>query len=222
MKPSAALLLLAGGRGRRMGGEGKLLLRSGKAFLIEKILEETEGLFSEYLLSCAFGKSAETERLLAPVLRKWRIKVVEDREPERGPLEGLCRGLAAMSGEWLFAVGCDMPSVRKKVVLAMAQRLQGADAAVAELNGWLEPLHAFYSERCLRPAECALAEGRLRLKSFYPEIRLAKLPEAELREADAQYYSSFFNINTQEEYSRYTQKSPLTESGLFSIRHNIN
>ena len=198
----AALLLLAGGSGTRIGG-GKLFLQTRGGWLIEEVLERTAPLFSERLLVTAFGASQEVRELFAPLLGRWSVRVAEDSAPGLGPLEGLCRGLEAARSEWSFAIGCDMPLVEEKTVREMAARRSGADAAAAEINGFVEPLHAFYSKACLPHAAAAVASGKRRLKSFYGGVRLSIVRESELCAVSPEYRRSFFNINLPEDLAKY-------------------
>lgn len=191
-----SLLLLAGGLGSRMWGKNKLYLELGGAPLLGQILTRLSPLFDETLLLAAKGGAREARERLGPLLDRWNVRITEDRAEGRGPLEGLCRGLAAMNGEWGLLLGCDMPFADETVLRGMAAlRTEETDVVTAEIGGWLEPLHAFYSRRCLPRAEAALAQGG-RIKAFYRESRLTILNEEALSRLSPGYKKSFTNLNT--------------------------
>ena len=195
-----SLLILAGGLGLRMG-ENKLFLQIDGEFLIAKIFSRLSPLFDETLLLAAKGAGFDAERRLSPLLERYGVRVVEDRAEGRGPLEGLCRSLASMRCEHGFLIGCDMPCVDTALLSAMSRICCGADVVTAEINGYLEPLHAFYGRRALPFAEAALERGR-GLKSFYKDVRLAVLSERELASITPGYKRSFTNLNTPRDFAR--------------------
>ncbi|MDO4561132.1 MAG: molybdenum cofactor guanylyltransferase [bacterium] len=196
-----SLLLLAGGLGSRMWGENKLYLKFAGAPLLSYLLPRLSPLFDETLLLAAKDGAREARQRLGPLLNEWNVRVTEDRAAGRGPLEGLCRGLATMSGEWGFLLGCDMPNVEEAVLRGMAAlRAEDTDVVAAEIGGYLEPLHAFYSRRCLPRAEAALAGGG-RIKGFYRESRLTIAGEETLSRFSKSYKNSFTNLNTPGDFS---------------------
>ena len=128
----SSLLLLAGGLGSRMWGKNKLYLELSGAPLLGHILARLAPLFDETLLLAAQGGAREARERLGPLLDRWDVRVTEDRAAGRGPLEGLCRGLAEMNGEWGFLLGCDMPGVGEAVLRGMASlRAEETDIVAA-------------------------------------------------------------------------------------------
>ena len=192
----ASLLLLAGGRGSRMGGRNKLYLELEGSLLIEGTLEIVAPLFREVIMLVAPGESSVVNEALSPLIKRWEISVVEDRVPSRGPLEGLYNGLSGMKEEWGFLLGCDMPTPDPEVIIGMSCFCSiNNDAVVAERLGFLEPLHAFYRRSCIRPVSDAISRGERKIKHFYRDIRLTVINENKLKELGDDG-SSFFNLNT--------------------------
>lgn len=195
-RPAASLLLLAGGRGSRMGGENKLYLEFEGSLLLEKTLNAIAGLFSEVVLIVAKGDGAYVSKRLSHLLARWGVRVTEDRKSGIGPLEGLRAGLSVMKEEWGFLLGCDMPSPREDVINRMRRFCgQGTDAVVAEYGGYIEPLHAFYGRACASAAERAIARGDRKIKLFYDEVRLTIVSEGLFKNYRG-YENSFLNLNT--------------------------
>lgn len=192
----ASLLLLAGGRGSRMGGRNKLYLELEGSLIIEGTLGLLAPLFKEIILLVAPGESFKATAALSRLINKWDIFVVEDRENARGPLEGLYNGLCHMKEDWGFLLGCDMPTPDPDVIRGMGCFCSiNNDAVVAERLGFLEPLHAFYRKSCTGPVSDAIARGDRKIKHFYEDIRLTVINGNKLKEFGDDE-SSFFNLNT--------------------------
>ena len=192
----ASLLLLAGGQGSRMGGRNKLYLELEGSLLIENTLELVAPLFKEVILLVAPGESSKVKETLSTLISKWDITVTEDRVQARGPLEGLYNGLCHMNEEWGFLLGCDMPSPDPDVIKGMSSFCSvNNDAIVAERQGFLEPLHAFYRKNCIGAVSDAMLRGDRKIKQFYNDIRLTVINEKKLKEFGDER-SSFFNLNT--------------------------
>jgi len=70
-----------------------------------------------------------------------------------------------------------------------------ADAIVPRLAGEAEPFRAVYSRDCLGPIRTALDAGRMRVISFFSDVRVRYVDEAEIDRFDPRHLS-FFNVNT--------------------------
>ncbi len=192
----AALLLLAGGKGLRMGGENKLYLEIGGSLILERTLRVIAPLFCETILLTAHGRSICIKNEMASLTEGLNITFAEDREEGRGPLEGLFMGLSSMKTEWGFLLGCDMPMADPNIIRAMSKyRTEEAQAVTAETGGFTEPLHAYYRRSCLPHIEKMLESGERKIKKFYPQINLTVVKSSEL-EKYGSCEMSFFNLNT--------------------------
>ena len=118
-------VILAGGRGQRMGEVDKGLQPLRGRGLVEWVLERVDPQVDELLIIA----NRNLERYLElgyPVLR--------DRIPDfAGPLAGLHAGLTQARSELVIAVPCDMPLLPEDLVSRLQAALQqaNADAAVA-------------------------------------------------------------------------------------------
>jgi len=61
-----------------------------------------------------------------------------------------------------------------------------------------QPQSAIYTKRCVKPIEEQLKTGDPKIVTFFSQVRVKKIPEAELRAVDS-HLVSFFNINTPED-----------------------
>lgn len=123
------------------------------------------------------------------------LRVVADRYPDGGPLGGIATAVSAAAGDPILVAACDMPfqSVAAwRLLLALAP---GHEAVVPRVAGEFETLHAVYARSCLAAMESALASGRMRVISFFAEVRVREVTEDELRAVDPEL-RSFTNLNT--------------------------
>lgn len=126
------------------------------------------------------------------------LRVVPDRFPDGGVLGGIATGVGAAAHERVLVAACDMPFLRAEVFRALVEHAEGVDAVVPRIGGEYETLHALYTKACLQPMERALAAGRMRVISFFGDVRVRALDEADLRAVDPDLVS-FTNVNTPEE-----------------------
>lgn len=181
-------LVLAGGESRRMGSH-KAFLPLGSTTVMDSVLDVLRPMFRRVLVVVR-----ENGTLVIP-----GVEVLADDRPERGPLVGLARGLAASDAPWCFVVGCDMPFLRPQVIEAMAERLGECDILALSLEGWLQPLHAFYSPRCLTAAVELLDNGVTSIRALFRRCKLETVTAADLAEVDPGLLS-FRDLDTREEY----------------------
>ena len=88
-----------------------------------------------------------------------------------------------------------MPFVERALIDAMLKHADRADVIVPRLNGYYEPLHAVYRKTCLKAVEDALARGKKKMISFFPQVSVHPIEEAELAVLDPGNLSTF-NVNT--------------------------
>ena len=145
-------LVLAGGRGERIGADKGLLLLHGRP-LIEYALERLRPQVQALLIS-ANGNLAAYESYGHPV--------VTDRRPDfQGPLAGIEAGLAAANTGWVLCVPCDATRLPDDLALRMHARLQetGAELCVVENADGLLPTCCLLPRSLLGDLSDYLDEG---------------------------------------------------------------
>lgn len=101
--PPCSILLLAGGRGQRMGGQDKGLLEWHGEPLIAHLHRKTRSLSDDLIISC----NRNLERY-AP----YADQLVHDDEGDfPGPLAGIRAGLKAARHDFLMVLPCDVPRI---------------------------------------------------------------------------------------------------------------
>jgi molybdopterin-guanine dinucleotide biosynthesis protein A len=170
-------LILAGGRGTRMGGRIKSLLSFEGSTILERQRTVLAPFVAQIVLSTADpAPFADTG-----------LPIVIDAEPDRGPLAGIAAGLAFTRRSYLLVVAGDMPHLSPDAIAALlARRGPGVDAVVPRVRGLPEPLFALYGARCLDAARRRLDAGRLKTSGLVTDegLTVAWLEEAALRAID--------------------------------------
>lgn len=165
MKRRIGALILAGGMGRRMGGQNKALLRLEDRTFLSR-LEEALGGFDEKLISVRDGAGAEGSTFV-PVV---------DQISGRGPLEGLRCALQVCRSDGLIVVPCDVPFFTAEVAGALVAAGDGYDAVICrDRSGRLHPLCALYTKNCLPVIEQMAAQGNYRIMGIPDRVRTAVL-----------------------------------------------
>ena len=181
-------LVLAGGESSRMGGP-KALLPVGNTTLLGATIDRLRPLFRQVLVV-----TRDRDALMG-----LDVEVLTDDRPERGPLVGLARGLAASDAPWCFVAGCDMPFLNPAVIGLMAQYLEGYEVVVPSVNGRLQPLHAFYSHECLPLARDLLDSGKKSMHALLDRCHVRTIGSEALMALDPEFLS-FRDVDTQEAY----------------------
>ena len=179
------LALLAGGRSSRMGADKAFVRVLGRP-LIEDILAQLDGLAAETLI---ITNRPDDYRYLG-------LPLVADVLPDKGALGGLYTALHSATQPQVLCVACDMPFVVRPLLDYLLSLIHEGDAIVPRLAGEAEPFRAVYArEACLGPIRASLDANRLSVISFFPQVRVRWVEEAEIDRFDPQHLS-FFNVNT--------------------------
>lgn len=201
-------IILAGGKGERLGGARKALQPLGGKTLLDWVLLKLQPLFTDLIL---VTNSPE----LYPAFPG---RVVTDIHPHRGPLSGIESGLMATSDPVSFITGCDMPLLNPKLIESMLPLASRYDIVIPRLGRLIEPLHAFYSRRALGVIQAQLTQGNYKLSALlHAPLSVCYLNEEYLRSLDPGL-ESFQNINTPADLARARAllKGDATRSGAYS------
>ena len=177
-------IILAGGKSSRLGVD-KAFLKIGSKPIVVRAMEAMVGLCDEIVIS---ANDPEPYTGMP-------VRVVEDIVPGGGSLVGLYSSLSSLKNEYAFVAACDMPFLSTVFIKRMMEAAAGYDALVPVYKGYMEPLHAVYSRRCLGAIKKRIDEGQRRMRSFYGDINIGYLDEDEVKKFSPDGLV-FFNINT--------------------------
>ncbi len=177
-------IIQAGGQSRRMGRDKALIDYHGRPILAHVV--DTLRQLSDDVLVVSNRSD---------VYGSFGARVVPDYDPPSGPLGGLAAGLAATRYDLAVVVACDMPFLNLELFRYLIERAADFDAVVPLTGDQYEPLHAVYRRTCLAAIQRRLANDERRVISFFQDVRLSAVPEAEWRAIDPDG-RSLSNLNT--------------------------
>jgi molybdopterin-guanine dinucleotide biosynthesis protein A len=181
---SVAGVVLAGGRSSRFGRD-KALLAIGGETLLQRTVATVRAACGEALIV-----GPAERRVQAP-----GTAVVEDDFPGIGPLGGIATALRALPGRAVLVVAVDMPFLNIALLRHLAALSSDVDVVLPVVDGRGQQLHAVYGPNCLPPIEAQIARGDYKIDRFFPNVRVRRVEEAELRRFDPSL-RAFQNVNT--------------------------
>jgi molybdopterin-guanine dinucleotide biosynthesis protein A len=92
-----------------------------------------------------------------------------------------------------------MPFVTPAIVNRLAELRNGFQAVVPVVDGYQQPLAAFYAVSALETMRASLAAGDRSLRGTLEKLEVRYVNEAELRECDPQL-RSFFDLDTPQDF----------------------
>lgn len=192
-RPMTAVVL-AGGRGRRMGADKAGLDVLGRT-LLEHVLAQLAPRFDEVLVVVSPGGARQAEALVGNRLRP-SLRVVEDEAPGLGPLGGILAGLKAAANSACAVVACDIPDVDVPLLRSLARAAADADVAVpVDPMGRREPLFAVYGKTAGPEIEALLRSGERSVLPLFERCRTVPVALGDARRLR--------NLNTRGDYEAY-------------------
>lgn len=188
---SLALAILAGGRGVRLGGVPKGLLRRGGRTLVDALLE----------LGHAFDETLIVANEPGPYDGKG-ARIVRDLVPGRGAPGGVHAALAHARSEWVVVLACDMPFVTPEVLSTLLRaRSPEVDVAAYEVSGALQPLPSLWRATLAEPLG-GMLPGQPSLRALCEAFRLHRLGEEALAAIDPGR-RAVLSVNQPEDLERF-------------------
>jgi molybdopterin-guanine dinucleotide biosynthesis protein A len=184
-----SLIVLAGGKSRRLG-HNKLQEDIGGKSLIVRVIDTLVMLGGDIIV--VTGAIPDANWGLDPK----KVKMVVDILPDAGALGGIYTGLLASETFDNLVIAGDMPFLNTALLRYLIDIVGGFDAVVPRLEGYIEPLHAVYTRRCLPHIKEGIQNGQRDIRSFFPFIRVRYVEGDEIDRYDPRHLS-FFNINNE-------------------------
>lgn len=179
-------LILAGGRGRRMGGRDKGLVPFAGQPLVEWAIEA---------LSPQVGRLAISANRNLEVYAAYGYPVIADEiEGFQGPLAGLASAMVRATTAWIATLPCDGPFPAPDLVERLCKALSGQDApiAVATDGKRVQPVYALIPVSLAPSLKEYLVSGERGVGRWYSRHRVALADLSDRPE-------SFANINRAED-----------------------
>ena len=183
-------VILAGGRGRRMGGSDKGLQELRGRPMIDWVIERFAPQVDELLINA----NRNVERYAA-----FGHRVVADQIPDNaGPLAGLHAALSAATYPLVATAPCDSPFLPADLIFRLHSALNAANAdlAVARTFDQPHPVFCLCKREVLPHLTDFLAGSGRKVDRWYATLNVVEVAFDDKAEA-------FANINTREELGRF-------------------
>jgi molybdopterin-guanine dinucleotide biosynthesis protein A len=172
-------VVLAGGHGRRMGGQKATVLLDGQPLLAYPLQALAETVRDVRII-------AKSDTELPDIAG---ITVWIEPESTRHPLVGIVHALALAEGRSVLVCACDLPLVTPALLRALCHQDAGAaPAVVAGAGSELQPLLGWYRPAALEPLRILALEGQIPMREAAQAIGALRLEVADREE--------LFNVNS--------------------------
>lgn len=198
---SFSALILAGGRGRRLGFREKALIDINGKPLISLVIESLEKVVDEIIISVRDKEQGELLKSMVP-----GELFAYDKYENTGPLAGILSGLSICRNDYCFIAACDMPFINSDVVDMLFLKCKDHDAAIPRRSdGFLEPLHAVYKTgTMINETKKALEKGETIILAPISRLNVNYVPFEEIGKIDPDLIT-FMNINTYEDVEKLSR-----------------
>lgn len=184
---SVSAFIIAGGKGKRFGGDKLNHQYNGKP-LIAHVAQLLKKIFSH--VAIVADESVRFQYLSLPCYA--------DTVKNVGPLAGILTAIHYAQTPRVLAVAGDMPYLNEAFIRYMVEISADFEVTVPKYNCEFEPLLAVYSRECTHAIRRAIERGERRVISFFPDVSVREVQEDEIRKfIDPGII--FFNINYPED-----------------------
>ena len=195
-KTDITAVILAGGQGRRMGGQDKGLLEFDGRLMIEILIEHLQGQHLDILINANRNQAA---------YQSYGYPVIGDElEDYQGPLAGFASAMASVNTRYILTLPCDSPTLSENFSdrFIETQNRKKSPICVAHDGERLQPVYALIDTRLLDDLKRFLDGGERKIDRWYAQYNYATVDFSD----DA---AMFQNINTPEDQQRMQQSSPI-------------
>jgi molybdopterin-guanine dinucleotide biosynthesis protein A len=188
--PSVTGLILAGGKGSRMGGVDKGLQAFRGKRLVDHVYERLAPQVGGIIINANQNQDE---------YRSFGVRVVSDAIGGfAGPLAGFHAGLSVSKRPFLASAPCDSPFLPEDLIARLYARIDetGAELAVAKTGDQPHPVFSLMRRGVLDHLADFLKEGGRKIDAWYATLNVVEVAFDDEAEA-------FSNINTLDELASY-------------------
>ena len=150
------VVILAGGRSRRMGRD-KLEMPLGGQTMLESAVSRFSEVFEHVYISVAEAGKYQIAG----------VSEIVDIKPGSGPLSGLHAALTCLPGDGVFLLAGDLPYSCPRAAKRITELCGACEISVVRLpDGRLEPLFGYYRKTLLQRCEEAISSGDFRMSEI--------------------------------------------------------
>ncbi len=192
-----------------MGTSKALLLFDGEPLIVH-VVATLQRLFAEVVVVAAPEQD----------LPSMPVRLVSDEVAYQGPVGGIYYGLMAAGSDAAFVTSCDSVFLNIGLIAHLVDQLPQHDVVVPHWQGRFQTLHAVYRKSVSPLLAEQLAHGQLRPVYLFDKVRLRRVDEEEIRRIDPEG-SSFYNMNTPEDYAEALTRWSVTRRAVHSIQCTV-
>ncbi len=185
-KKNITAVILAGGKGQRLGSQDKGLVAYQGKNLIEHVIERIKPQVDHILINA----NRNQERY-----KKLGYSVInDDLSNFQGPLAGFATAMKAVKTDYIVTLPCDGPLLPLDLVSRMTAQLKNnsLNIAVAHNGDRLQPVYAMIPVVLIDSLEAYLANGDRKVDLWYAGHKTSLVDFSDQPDA-------FFNINRKED-----------------------
>ena len=175
-------LILAGGRGSRVGGADKGLLNWEGGTLVDAVLARFAPQVDQVLISCNRNLEQYAQRAAT---------VSDELADFQGPLAGLCAALPQCKTELIITVPCDCPNLPLNLVSRLIQQLHSGNYELCYAHDGEREQYLFSAlhKGCEQRLRDYLAGGGRSVRGWHETLRV-------VQEDFSDVGAHFRNLNT--------------------------
>jgi len=129
-RTACSCIILAGGEGRRVGGNDKGLLPYKNKRLIEHVIERMSPQVTDIVISA--NRNIETYQSLCH--EKVTVVVADQAEHYLGPLSGITACLPHCQNRYVLVVACDMPLLPDNLATKLSSNIAQHEIIIASVK----------------------------------------------------------------------------------------
>lgn len=179
-------VILAGGKGRRLGGQDKGLVTYQDKKLIEHVLDIIKPQVSQILINANRNQDQ---------YKSYDYPVIDDDLHDfQGPLAGFLTAMRTVKTAYILTLPCDGPHLPEDYVARMSQQLSSVPGgiAVAHDGERMQPVHALIPVSLKKSLEAFLENGDRKIDRWYAQHKTVLVDFSDKP-------GVFFNVNTEEQ-----------------------
>ena len=176
-----SIIILCGGRSRRMGKDKGSLVLNGKPMILH-VLDTIKDIADEIVLVLRDQDQIDKYKQFLEE-ETVPIKIVTDEIKDQGPLVGILTGLSQINSEYAQILPCDSPFISKEFVLKMFE-IAEANEFDAIVPIWddrhIEPLHSIYNKTAVGTIRDLIKNKKRNVKALIEGLNVKYIDAAKL------------------------------------------
>lgn len=185
------VVILAGGKGRRMGGQDKGLISYKNVALIKHVIDSISQQTSKILINANRNQQQYA---------RFGFPVIEDTLSDyQGPLAGFLAAMSAAETRYILTLPCDGPIIVNNYLSSMLQSMNSdnKELAIASDGDRMQPVYALIPVALKTSLNQFLAEGERKIDRWYQRHSYSLVEFSEES-------GLFTNMNTPEDLKKYS------------------